>query len=227
MHNVALWKIANHLFADSYIFETMSRPGPVAICWSEKHLNLCMELARALQSTGGPSGKCGRSIENAFQSAQQSRAQAHANWAVRLQLSRLHINIATLDTSGRKKGPACPVLINIWSERSRPTDGPRKNPKLPLEIFDRRIWNLTIFFPIFPLILCIEGPSKSSSWHCSYAACTQSGYKNFYNPPTYKQFSKEKRAPICSATINWFPTLMHRSCDFHFLSFVPSPLLGI
>jgi len=120
MHNVALWKIANHLFADSYIFETMSRPGPVAICWSEKHLNLCMELARALQSTGGPSGKCGRSIENAFQSAQQSRAQAHANWAVRLQLSRLHINIATLDTSGRKKGPACPVLINIWSERSRP-----------------------------------------------------------------------------------------------------------
>jgi len=51
--------------------------------------------------------------------------------------------------------------------------------------------------------------------------------KNFYNPPTYKQLAKEKRAPICSAAINWFPTLMHRSCDFHFLSFVPSPLLGI
>jgi len=124
---------------------------------------------------------------------------------------------------------AQPVRFWLTFEVSDPAppDGPRKSPKLPLEIFDRRLWNLTIFSLIFPLIWCIEGPSKSSSWHCSYAACTQSGYKNFYNPPTYKQLAKEKRAPICSAAINWFPTLMHRSCDFHFLSFVPSPLLGI
>lgn len=190
----------------------------ISIYWPGKHLNLCIGLVKAPPFHGQPEFPLVRAT-----GALKMHFKLHSSRvARRMQIEQcgcssrdctsILLHLTHWEGMEEEAEEASfPVLINIWSERSLLWIGHRKILNCHWRYSIWTVWSLTIF-PSF-LIRCIGGP-------CRGQCALRFGYKNFYNHPLTSNW-RRKTAPICSATINWFPTLMHRSPDFDFLSFVP------